>query len=299
MSTILVTGAGGFIGKFVVHEFLNRNDHVIVVVRNKNSYQKLQKESVLEADLSNLDIEELKSSIGMEQIEACIHLAWEGIPDYSYQVSKKNLMMGMNVLELCRQLKIAHVVMSGSCWEYANPSGAVAEQAPLTVHNGFTAAKNALRSMCEAFCKENHMHYHWLRFFYVYGPGQKEKSLIPMIVKSMKEGNLPKLSGAYNRNDFIFVEDVAKAVAKTVEVNPKESILNVGTGTGTCVLDIVKKIGESLNFPVDAEEFQRNAAPASFWADQTVSKQALLWQPEYSIEQGIEEYLLWEDRNGK
>lgn len=284
---VLVTGASGFIGKHVVEELVRDKQTVVCLVRNKNKYSFVGDEEVLECDLS--DIELLKQTLKNREIDTCIHLAWEGIPDYSYEYSKKNLEMGMNVLEICKDLNISKLIITGSCWEYASPKGAISTSYRVEYNNCFKAAKNSLHMMAHAFCNDNDIKLNWLRLFYVYGVGQREGSLIPHIIQSFKEGHQPELNGAYNENDFVNVRDVAKVIVEVAMCNERKEVLNVGMGEAVRVLDVVEEVAKQMDFTLDKEKYIFKEG-ASFYADKAeMIKDGI--KCEISIRDGIKEML--------
>lgn len=261
---IFVTGASGFIGKYVVKELLDQGCDVICLVRNVESYHTIGDERILEGSLS--DMQKISEKMNGIDVESCIHLAWEGIPDYSYDVSERNLFYGIELLHLCKKMGIKNLIVTGSCWEYDNPQGAIRTDYPIGYDNAFKAAKNSFHMMAHAFCKENGIHLNWLRLFYVYGPGQREGSLIPYIIKCFDEGRQPELNGAYNENDFIHVEDVAKVIVKVTLNQVYSETMNVGSGKATRVLDIVEREAEKRGYKLETSRYKRNQ-PVSFFAD--------------------------------
>ncbi|GLC80436.1 NAD-dependent epimerase/dehydratase family protein [Lacrimispora brassicae] len=296
MKNVLLTGATGFIGSHV-RKFLHESGYgIISLCKNPGEdFQPYDNEEVVKGNLSEPEL--LKQALAGCQIEACIHLAWEGIPDYSYKMSQRNLTYGLNVLELCRHLGITQLIVSGSCWEYRLPHGRVDEGWELDDSNHFKAAKNAYRMIAHAFCKEAGIHFNWLRLFYVYGPGQREGSLIPFIKKELSEDRVPSLKGAGNRNDFVHVRDVARAFVKTVEVKTEEEILNIGYGMSTSVSDVLTFMAEAMkkenliqSFTVDGN----NQPFVDFCANIEKSQNLLGWKPEISLKEWLEMTILSE-----
>ena len=261
---ILITGASGFIGRYVVKNLIENNCDILVVTRRKDNYVCQGNEEVVECDLNSTEcVNKLRDVKG---IETLIHLAWEGIPDYGYDMSERNLRMGLNVLNICKDCGISNLVITGSCWEYFNPSGEVSVHDAITYDGAFHAAKASLYQMAHAFCLENNVHLNWLRLFYVYGPGQKEKSLIPHIISSFNQGKYPELSGAYNENDFIYVEDVAKAIVKIASNHSYSEVINIGTGEAIRVLEIVRYIAKQYNLQEQEPEYSVGQ-PKKFYAN--------------------------------
>ncbi|MCR5701985.1 MAG: NAD(P)-dependent oxidoreductase [Lachnospiraceae bacterium] len=286
---VLVTGASGFIGKHVVRTLLDNHVEVLILTRSKESYNCQGSESVVEGDLLYYD--EWKQQLLEYSIDTCIHLAWMGIPDYSYDMSKDNIICGFKVLELCRDNKIQKLIVSGSCWEYNNPQGRVFVEDNVSVDNYFKIAKNSLLNVSLRFCKENDIRLNWLRLFYVYGEGQKSQSLIPHIIESFERGNVPVLNGAYNKNDFVYVGDVAKVIYDVCVKDNDNTVINVGMGKSIMVLDIVKAVAKAMNIEIDQSIYTSNGKEVDYYADYNEMNQMLGWVPNTPINIGIKQMI--------
>ena len=280
---VFVTGGSGFIGKYVVRRLEGKK--ALVLVRDKANYQQQGDETVLEGSLQNMA--DWKSKMGEYPVDACIHLAWEGIPDYSYEMSERNLEYGLDILRLCREFQIRKLVIAGSCWEYGNPHGAVSVEAPIGYETPFQAAKNSLRMMAHAFCRENGIQLHWLRLFYVYGPGQREGSLIPYMLRCFRAGKQPELKGAYNQNDFVYVGDVAEAIVMAVKQKNMPELLNIGSGKSVQVLALAEMVATALDFGFHAEAYQQTSDAVNYWADMTGG----VWRAKYNLRDGVQDMI--------
>lgn len=147
--------------------------------------------------------------------------------------------------------------------------------------------------MAEAFCRENGIACYWLRFFYVYGEGQRPGSLIPYVAQ-------PALSGAFNQNDFVCVLDVAQAVCRSLdsmEGEPSCGTFNIGSGQAVRVLDVVAAAAQILQVNIDFSLYEPPAVPpAAFWANISAAEEHLLWRPRISLEEGLERYIRFAGR---
>lgn len=283
---IFVTGGTGFIGRWLVPLLAERGHKLLILTR----YQPLVKDSnnirYLRGDLR--DIVRLKDMLKDFCPETMIHLAWEGLPDYSLEMCKRNLEHGLNMFSLAVKTGCSCILSTGSCWEYECRSGQLKENDTLNTTAIFSAVKNSLRFVGEAIAKENGIKFYWLRLFFVYGPGQRLGSLIPHIIEFAKNGLAPQIKSPHNRNDFVFVKDVARAIADILKVQPGNTIYNIGSGHPTAVEDIAQIAYGVLN-----KTFNRSSFPdqtyivQNFWADISRISHDIGWRPEYDIESGI------------
>jgi len=255
---IFITGGTGFIGKYLVKKL--RED-------------KSNKLLLLSKDLA--DIKNWKKEIEDFKPEACIHLAWEGLPDYGYKMSIKNLNYGLDLMNLLAKLQCKKVLMVGTCWEVlAQP------------FNACSTAKNALHWLSREIAKENDMHFIWARLFFVYGPGQRKDSLIPYLINCKETGKKPEIKTAEAKNDFIYVEDVAEAIAMIIKKCQKSAVYNIGSGEFTKVGDVAKIIFPDLE--IQQSEISLVLSPC---ADVSKIKKEIGWEPKTSIEQGIKKMI--------
>jgi len=282
---IFLTGGTGFVGKHLTKSL--RNHEILYLTRQTNT----QINENLKPIIGNLsDIAPWKQSVIGFNPDAIVHLSWEGIPDFSYGMSLKNLIQGTNLFSLAREIKCKKVVALGSCWEYGGKSGELNEDDKTESNNSFLIAKHALYIMGkEIFSKINTI-FIWGRLFYAYGPGQKDASLIPHIVNSLERNEVPKINNLDASEDFIYVKDVADALLSLVEKCDVSGIYNIGSGKLTSVKNIVKVICDKLNIPSNNSTSSIDLN-MSKWANIEKITQNTGWYPKISIEEGIGDYL--------
>lgn len=290
---IFITGGTGFIGSYVLKKLDPQKDEVVLLVSesekeisSKNIHQNIKR---VYGNLS--DIDKWKEEVKKFGPDVTLHLAWEGIPDYKSETSVKNLKYGLDLVLMLSKIGCKKFIGAGSCWEYGNKPGELNEDMPINPHNAFTAAKNSLNQMGKAIAEENNMHFIWTRFFYVYGPGQKESSLIPSIIASIKKGKIPEIKTPFAKNDFIYVEDVADALIMIMKKGNLNRTYNIGSGSLTCVNDIIKEVYQNLGIENKANfnnpPGDTNSSYRDFWADNSRIKNEIGWVPKTAIKQGI------------
>jgi UDP-glucose 4-epimerase len=290
---IFITGGTGFIGKQVLRQIENGNDSIILLSNLKKKeipFLKNNKQiEVVMGDLSNFGLWEKR--VQKFKPEAVIHMAWEGIPDYGPQMSTKNLKYGLDLINFSAKIGCKIFLSTGSCWEYGGQSGKLSEEMPVKNTNAFTAAKNSIHWLGEEVANENKMRFIWTRLFYVYGPGQKDQSLVPYIIKNIQKGISPEIKNPLAENDFVYVEDVAKAIISLLKKCKKSGTYNIATGRLTSVGNVAKFIYKyyRLNEP---EKNNKSRAKSKenvngFFGDISKIKKETGWKPKISIEDGI------------
>jgi nucleoside-diphosphate-sugar epimerase len=282
---VVLTGASGFIGKPALVQLLRQGHDVLALTRQKSipdAYKGNMRLLWHPCDLSEQD-SWMQVALDFSP-EACLHLAWEGIPNYGLDLSLRNLTMGAKLVDGLIQSGCRHFAVSGSCWEYGKVSGPISEEMDPVDPGVFAASKNGLRGMVEALCRSVGASLAWGRVFYPYGPAQKSVSLLPTVCRAIAEGQSPSLRTPTAANDFLYVDDTAAALVLLLEKKAR-GIYNIGYGKAESVGNMADML---LRFAGKSPVFNltESSAANGFWAD--ISKlNALGWHPRTSLDEGL------------
>jgi UDP-glucose 4-epimerase len=293
---ILVTGASGFIGLPVVQNLQQQGHNVLALSRNIPK-ETASSVSWLKADFSQP--ENYENYIQKFAPETVIHLAWQGIPDFSFETSLNNLNHSLNLLSFVTGLGTCKkILVSGSCFELNRLKGVCPETEIGTPKDDFTWAKHTLRSWLELACEKKQIELGWMRIFYVYGPRQRPASLVPSILAHLQNGTLPKLLTPKNKNDFVFVQDAASAFSNAVSIPIPSGIYHIGAGFSTSVLEICRQAeqivlgSDSLTCELE-QKTKESACDVDFWADYSNAEQFFDYLPKTNLLEGIEKTWQW------
>jgi len=292
---VLITGATGFIGLPLTLRLVEQGHKILALSRKPC---KLEKSIVcLNSDLSSpLTYQE---EIRLFKPEVLIHLAWQDIPDFSFEKSKNNLYNSLNFLSFIIGLgSCKKIIVSGSCFELDKLYGECLESEVGKPRDYFTWAKHSLRLWLEIECKKENIQLGWMRIFYVFGPRQRAQSLVPYILTNLNNGKLPHISTPRNSNDFVFIEDVIEAFSNATLSQFPSGIYNLGSGISTSILEvchIAEKIvtGKHILSQRLKEEVVDTSSTVDFWANSTRAKKYLNWQPATNLEEGIKKTWSW------
>ena len=247
---ILISGGSGFIGSNLVNYLIKNNYNIMLIGRNLDFINEFNiKKNILDLNNLNYDFQDVINF----NPDVFIHLAWEGIPDYSEEFSKKNYLNTMRIIKmLVKTTSCSKIISTGSCWEYNNGEieGKCRENLPINPKKPFAIYKNKIFEEVSIIAKKNNIIFNWLRLFYVYGQGQKKTSIIPMLIEKFKNKKILNMNYPANINDFISVNDVIKIIKNFIHEDIPSGIYNAGSGKGT----EIKKLLEIIDFEINGTD---------------------------------------------
>ena len=289
---VLITGASGFVGWPIVQKLAAKGYEVMAFSRNPPRVSLKSPVHWIKTDLSVPST--FRQTVQSFAPEVLIHLAWEGIPDFSFEKSRQNLAQSLDLISSVINVgSCKKILTAGSCLEFGRLKGECLESETGGPNDNFTWAKHSIRSWLEIMCIQNKITMGWLRVFYVHGPRQRLESLIPNILNHLKTGTLPPLRTPKNANDFVFVDDVAEAFLLAAEREFPSGIYNLGSGDSTPVLEVCRhaeRIVSGSDFLTNQLELQTPDAlsDVNFWANTARASKHLGWAPQTSLTEGIE-----------
>lgn len=276
---IFITGGSGFIGKALLPLLTH---HEILCLTHKD--QPEPKNHMLRTIVGDLGIPaSYCDELECFKPECCVHLAWNGLPDYSFQNCQANLAASAALFDILCRSACGRIVAGGSCWEYGANTGAVKEAEQGGDLNLFAAHKTALQLIGQSIYAGSGSSLAWGRIFFSYGPSQRPGSLIPSCFSSLKNGAAPRINNPLAVNDFIHVADVAEAIRRLIE-GDAVGIYNIGSGQPTAVWEVVNLLADELGLPQVYHDMPPSIG--GFWAD-TTKMNTLGWQPRFSLQAGI------------
>jgi len=280
---IFLTGGYGFIGKHLL-PLLDKHQ-ILMIGRSDISY--LQDNiSYIQGDLS--DLSALEEKIKTFSPEICIHLAWEGIPDYSLSTCLRNFNASLQLFEFLGRVGCKTVFSAGTCWEYGNLQGQMHESDIPENMNLFASIKSGLQIAGQSIFSSRAINFIWGRFFFIYGPGQRETSLVPSCFRAISNGKIPDIKNPNAINDFIYVQDAAWAIVNLVETPDVSGVFNIGSGIPTKVGDVCEIILEKMDATVENPTKGNTLNDYGFWADLSCIREQANWAPQIPLEEGIQ-----------
>lgn len=265
---VLVTGGAGYIGSHTAALLSERGDDVILVDDLSTGHiDRTRGLPVIELDLADpAGIDTVRGRLVEAGIESVIHFAarkqvTESIerPAWYYQQNVGGL---ANLLLAMERAEVNNLVFSSSAAVYGEASGIIDEDGRTVPISPYGATKLVGEQMIASATRAWGLSASSLRYFNVGGAGSpdlgdtKAFNLIPIVLDCVDAGRAPVIHGGdYGTpdgtcvRDYVHVGDVAEAhlaVLDTANARSGHRVFNVGTGSGTSVLDIVSKILDAV-----------------------------------------------------
>ena len=245
MKSVLVTGATGFIGGYVINELLQKG--ISVTATSSTLSKAATKDWFSKVTYFPLDLKELDTEINYFDFfnlpDSIIHLAWEGLPNYkSLFHFEENLPRHYHFLKNLVVNGAKDITVVGTCFEYGMQEGELVETIPSLPDNPYGLAKDTLRKQLVELSKFYPYSLKWPRLFYMYGVGQNPKSLFSQLEVAIERGDTVfNMSGGEQVRDFLPVEEIAANIVTIALQKHTEGIINCGSGIPKTVKTLIKE----------------------------------------------------------
>jgi UDP-glucose 4-epimerase len=291
-SSVLVTGASGFIGEHLCQRLLNYRASVHAISRELRCSNDEQLRW-WQADLG--DISAVRQIFKAVQPEIVFHLASCVVGarklDVVLPTFHDNLASTVHLLTASAEVGCRRIVLANSSEEPLNFDDNVFPCSP------YAAAKWASGIYGRMFYQLFQAPVVMPRIFMTYGPNQKDvQKLVPFVVCQLLRGEAPKLSSGRRLADWIYIDDAVEGLLRAAFIPGVEgSVFDLGSGTLVSVREIVEQIVEIVSTSIkpefgalpDRPFEQERAADTSFLAN------ALGYQPKTSLRMGLEATVAW------
>jgi NAD dependent epimerase/dehydratase len=309
--TVVVTGAGGFIGSALVERLVGDGARVRAMLRYTSRAERGCLSFIPDAVMREVEITfgDVRDVDAMREIirgaDAVFHLAaLVGIP-YSYEhpqdVVDTNILGTANVLLVAKELDtLERVVLTSTSEVYGSALYTpIDEQHPLQAQSPYSATKIASDALGISFNRSFGMPVTIVRPFNAYGPRQSARAVIPTIISQALTGGTLRLGAVDTIRDFTFVEDTARgflAVASS-EATLGE-VVNLGSGVETTIRDVIQQIagivGRDLEVIVEDRRVRPEKSEVSrLHAESSKALHLAGWRAEVSLDEGLRRTTDW------
>jgi UDP-glucose 4-epimerase len=308
--SVLVTGAGGFIGSHLCELLVKRGDRVTALCRytsrrDEGSLAELPADVRAAIEIEFGDVRD-RDAVGrlVRGRHHVYNLAASISVPYSFvaprEVVTTNIEGALNVLTAAVDSQVARVVQMSSSEVYGTAQYVpIDERHPLDVQSPYAASKVGADKLADAFHLSYELPVVVARPFNTFGPRQSLRAVIPTVIAQALAGGELSLGALTPRRDFVYVRDTAAALVALANTDGLDGgTYNVATGTDVSVQDVVDIVGELLGRELVVRSTGERMRPENsevhrLLGDATKLREATGWAPTTSLRDGLAAVIGW------
>jgi len=295
-----VTGGAGFIGRYCVRSFLEKNYEVTIFDNFSNSSEDMISDLLNDgAKLVKGDItiqDQVLSAISCRDV--VIHLAAKNSVEDSIKFPKETLMTNVdgtvNVLNACVKHDVKNIIAASSAAVYGKTQNLpISENQKTSPYSPYGESKLKMEQLIQVFSKKHNLNSIILRIFNVYGPGQSPEYagvITKFLEKISKNEALEIFGDGLQTRDFVSVQDVVESIFCAISEikGKKETIFNIASGKSVSINDLAKHmiLISKKNLPIKYSEEKKSEIRFS-QADISLAKNVLNYNPKIEFKNGI------------
>lgn len=312
--SVLVTGAGGFIGGNLVARLVSGGARVRGLVRYNSRNERgtldwLDPPVTAEVEVVLGELRDIESvTRAMKGIEVVLHLGAQIAIPYSYvnprDFIEVNALGALNVAQAALGAGVERVVHASSSEVYGSAQTVpITEEHPLEPQSPYAASKLAADKLMDSFHRSFDLPVTILRPFNTFGPFQSARAVIPTIVSQALASGRVRLGSLSPRRDFTFVEDTAAGfIAAAVAEEAVGRTIQLGTGVDVSVAELADLVGDLLGRELSVTQVAERVRPEKSEVDLLLSSPALAreitgWEPKVELREGLGRTIRWIEQN--
>ena len=308
--TVLVTGAGGFIGSHLTEHLVELGVNVKAFVRynSRNDWgllellpkEKLNKIEVVMGDLKDADA--VRQVV--KGVDIIFHLGSLIAIPYSYihprETIETNILGTLNVLMAAKENGIEKLIHTSTSEVYGTARYVpIDEEHPLQGQSPYSASKIGADKIAESFYCAFDLPVAIIRPFNTYGPRQSARAVIPTIITQALTKEKIFLGSLHPTRDYTYIKDVVEGFIKVAESSKSVGeVINIGSNFEISIGDLANKIislaGKNAEIIADPARVRpQDSEVERLWCDNTKAKRLLGWEPKTSLDDGLKRTIEW------
>ena len=294
MSRVLITGAGGYIGRHMPADLDARDYEVHAVSRTPQE----DANGVHWHAVNLLGADARKSLLQDVRPTHLVHLAWVTDPGEFWESPLNDdwLEASIDLLQLFEGLGGKRAVLAGSCAEYDWCSGdCVEDETPLVARSLYAESKLALRYAARKLADRTGLELAWARLFFSFGPYEQPGRLVSVLVKTLMSGQRAKCVDGDVQRDFLYAPDVAAALTATLD-SAFTGDINIASGNAMTIRELADRFAAALGVAgqVDYGAYPRPPGdPDRIAADVSRLRDDVGWTPETGLDTAVRKTVEW------
>jgi NAD dependent epimerase/dehydratase len=308
--TVMITGAGGFIGSHLLERIARepvKHIKAFVHYNSRNSWGWLESSPVLkDIEVVSGDIRDYDSVHRcMEGCDTVFHLAaLIGIP-YSYVSPAAYLRVNIegtyNIIQSAREHECKQVLVTSTSETYGSAqSAAISEDHPQVGQSPYAATKIAADQLALSYYRSFGLPVKVVRPFNTFGPRQSARAIIPTAITQLLSGkNRIKAGNLTPTRDLTFVLDTVEGFVEIAKCDKLiGEVTNIGMNEEISIKDLIlligKIMGQPVEFEVAAERVRGDKSEVQrLHCNNQKIMAATSWRPKFTLEQGLKQTVEW------
>ncbi|RKD25769.1 UDP-glucose 4-epimerase [Ammoniphilus oxalaticus] len=307
MKKVIVTGCAGFIGSALSDRLLRDGYHVTGIDCFTDNYDPKMKLKNLEPLFEREQFEFIGKRISEVDWESLFtpdtilfhQAAMPGVrASWGQRFDRylnENILATQRLLEAAKQRSIAKFVYASSSSVYGVTTGRTSEQLLPQPHSPYGVTKLSGEQLCGLYAANYGVPTVALRYFTVYGPGQRPDMAFHRFIRAMlRDEAIPVFGDGSQSRDFTYVDDIVEANLLAAKSVCHGEVFNIGGKSRIAINDVISLLERLLGVKAKIEWLPAQAGdPPHTWADITKAEQMLGYNPQIPLEFGLQQQICY------
>ena len=305
MKTVVITGATGAIGRALIRICIEKGYEVLAVV-HRDSPRAKELDSIPHCRVMRLDLDEYggameelqKQGISLDGYELFFHLAWmapfgKDRDDPALQL--RNIQAALAAVRFAKDLGCAAFIGTGSQAEYGRTEGILSPDTPARPETGYGITKLCAGQLTRLSCEQLGLRHIWCRILSVYGPYDRDQTLISTAVIRMSANEETEFTPCDQMWDYIYSDDAARAILLAAQKGESGKVYMIGSGEVHPLKEYIEKIAEITGYRKEIGFGKRpyNDKQVMYLQADIRELEKLGFRTQVSFEEGIRRILRW------
>jgi len=303
---VLITGATGFVGSYLVDRLLDAGANVTAIIRDyRPDSQLISRDLFLDINRVKGDLNDyrlIERTLAEYEIDTVFHLAAQTVVSIAniapYPTLTNNIITTLNLLEAIRvNGKVRHTTVASSDKAYGElcERRAYVESDAVNGLHPYDCSKSCSDLIAQTYLNTYELPLAITRCGNIYGGGDVNWSrLIPRTIRRILRGKLPEVWGSGNETrDYFYVKDTVDAYVLLSEYEA-QGPYNFSTGEELTVKKVIEFICAEMKTPIKYDVKNNVTGEINYqWLDSTKARTNLKWRPNYKFDKGIKNTVKW------
>lgn len=298
MKRVILTGATGAIGTALISECIRQGTEVLALCRDGSPRNnRIPRHPLVTMRFCSLEqLAQVENDTG-KTWDVFYHFAWEGTVGPARNdmyLQNRNVRYTLDAVAAAKRFGCHTFIGAGSQAEYGRVEGVLRPDTPAFPEMGYGMAKLCAGQMSRAYAHTLGLRHIWPRIVSVYGPNDGPQSMVMSTIRTLRQGEVPRLTKGEQMWDYLYSEDAARAFYALGKHGGDGKVYVLGSGQARPLADAVREIREET---APGGEIALGALPYGenqvmyLCADITELVQDTGWSPQWTFRQGIREIL--------